>query len=236
MRSLAKQWREAGAGRVPEMLAQAEDVFDELASYASKFTDKELFLVSRAFTHFLALANSAESHHRSRRLQEAYTANMGLFSKRDSCGGAIPNLLETGHTAGEIWEALTSQTTELVLTAHPTEINRRTILDKKRRIQDILTQADACRVAGTSEFRIKELDNAMYREISSIWLSDEVSRFKPTPQTEAEKGTLVVETVLWKSVPSYLRKLDSTAQEYLGKGLPLDSAPIRFASWMGGDR
>ena len=88
----------------------------------------------------------------------------------------------------------------------------------------------------TSPYQQKQLDDALNREIASIWQSDEVSRVKPTPQSEAERGTLVVETVLWEAVPEFLRKLDATMEAYLGKGLPLESAPIKFSSWMGGDR
>lgn len=82
----------------------------------------------------------------------------------------------------------------------------------------------------------QQLNDALFREISAIWQSDEVSRLKPTPQFEAERGTLVVETVLWEAVPQFLRKLNSILKDSLGKELPLDAAPIKFSSWMGGDR
>lgn len=237
MRGLAKTWREQGAGRIKD--TQAEQTLELLAQYAASFTDRDLFLVSRAFTHFLALANAAEACHRTRRLRQSDHEgnNSGaLHAKPDSCRGVLPELIRQGHDKEDIWQALCSQVTELVLTAHPTEVNRRTILDKKRRIQDILMKADANREYGASEFENNELNKSLYREILSIWLSDEVSRTKPTPELEAEKGTLVVDTVLWKTVPSFLRKLDTTMKEFLGKGLPFDAAPIRFASWMGGDR
>ena len=239
MRALAKTWRELGAGRASATQDQAQDTLDSLAAYAANFTDRDLFLVSRAFTHFLALANAAEACHRTRRLRlsDHDGNNSGaLHAKPDSCRGVLPELLKQGHDKEDIWQALCSQVTELVLTAHPTEVNRRTILDKKRRIQDILMKADANRQFGASQFEADELNKSMYREILSIWLSDEVSRIKPTPEVEAEKGTLVVDTVLWKTVPSFLRKLDTTMKEFLGKGLPFEAAPIRFASWMGGDR
>ena len=159
-----------------------------------------------------------------------------LSSKSDSCGGVLPELVKK-YDKQKLWDALTSQTVELVLTAHPTEVNRKTILNKKHRIQQILTQADKSRLTGrTTPYQQKLLDDALNREIASIWQSDEVSRIKPTPQMEAERGTLVVETVLWEAVPDFLRKLDATMKAYLDKGLPLESAPIRFASWMGGDR
>lgn len=100
-----------------------------------------------------------------------------------------------------------------------------------------MTKADGYRKAGrTTPYQESQLNDALHREISSIWQSDEVSRIKPTPQFEAERGGLVIETVLWEAVPQFLRKLDATMKDSLGKGLPLDCAPIRFASWMGGDR
>ena len=100
-----------------------------------------------------------------------------------------------------------------------------------------MTKADSLRQRGNvSEFAQQELTHALEREISSIWQSDEVSRVKPTPQFEAERGTLVIETVLWEALPGYLRKLNATMESTLGKSLPLDAAPIVISSWMGGDR
>lgn len=272
MRSLAKTWRQNkttitssssssfGGGEGCDDNGRDATAFAALAEYASRFHPSELYAVSRAFTHFLAIANAAERHHRSRRLRDAAVKTVisfnnnnsnteattttvptssggALWPKKDSCGGVIPDLLSQGHSPETIWQALSTQTTELVLTAHPTEVNRRTLLEKKRRIQKILTVADQYRAVGqVKDYDLKQLDQAMYREISSIWQSDEVSRTKPTPILEAEKGTLVLETVLWEAVPQFLRKLDATCHEFLNKGLPLTAAPVRFASWMGGDR
>lgn len=61
-------------------------------------------------------------------------------------------------------------------------------------------------------------------------------RVKPTVQFEAAGGNAVIESVLWDAVPSYLRKLDAQCRVTLGKKLPVDTAPIKFASWIGGDR
>lgn len=236
MRQLAKKWR---GDKGPD---RDEASFHELALFASKLNDAELYTVGRAFTHFLAIANAAEGHHRIRRLKESgledgVAGGGAFYPKKDSCGGVMPDLLDAGIPADEIFEALASQSTELVLTAHPTEVNRRTILDKHKRIQEILTNSDQLRaIGGGKSFFEAEYDKALWREVSSLWLSDEVSRAKPSPEDEAERGTLVIETVLWDAVPLFLRKLNSTMEEFLGKGLPLESKPIRFASWMGGDR
>ena len=60
-------------------------------------------------------------------------------------------------------------------------------------------------------------------------------RAKPSPQQEARGGLAVVETSLWEALPDFLRRLDATLKARGGR-LPLTSAPVRLASWMGGDR
>lgn len=76
----------------------------------------------------------------------------------------------------------------------------------------------------------------LQRIISSLWGMDEIRRNKPTPQKEAAGGLAIVESVLWDAVPGYLRKLNAQCRLSLGKELPLDAVPIKFASWIGGDR
>ena len=214
---------------------------------ASSLSNQELKVVCRAFAHFCAIANAAEYHHRSRRnnqrliqsLQRNPNTAGALGSVPDSCGGVLPQLLEKGLSPQEIFDTLTTQQVELVLTAHPTEVNRRTLLDKHRRVQILLTNADEQRSKGASTpFQEKLINDSLKREIGLIWQSDELSREKPTVQEEAERGTLVVETVLWETVPAFFRKLDTTMKDILGEeySLPQDAAPFKFSSWMGGDR
>ena len=116
--------------------AEAEAAFQDLADYVSTFSKEELLVVSRAFTHFLATANAAEKHHTRRVLEEFNISKGAFYDKVDSCGGVLGKLAEE-HSPDVVWEALASQTVELVLTAHPTEVNRRTVLDKHRRIQEV---------------------------------------------------------------------------------------------------
>ena len=216
---------------------------------ASSLSSAELKTVSRAFAHFCAIANAAEYRHRSRKNQhriDAYAIAEGegtaaaLGPQDDSCGGVLPALLERGDmTSEQIYDTLTTQQVEIVLTAHPTEVNRRTLLDKHRRIQFLLTEADEMRAKGVvTKFQKEVVDDALQREICLMWQSDEISRRKPSVQEEAERGTLVVEAVLWEALPGFLRKLNSTMVDVLGDNysLPLDAAPFKFSSWMGGDR
>jgi phosphoenolpyruvate carboxylase len=126
-RALAKKWRETGAGRKEESAQEAAAIFDELSTVCAKLSNEELHIVARAFTQFLGIANAAEGHHRCRLLGTESGLN-ALPDKSDSCGGVLKNLMEQGHNADAIYDCLTSQRVELVLTAHPTEVNRRTIL------------------------------------------------------------------------------------------------------------
>ncbi|KAL9179944.1 hypothetical protein ACHAXT_007914 [Thalassiosira profunda] len=239
MRNLAKESRSGPNAGKEERLQPMVDFVEGLSA-------KELGVIARAFAHFLGIANAAESHQRCRRLKadleaEGAEGRLGALheTKRNSTAGVLSGFLEGDGKVSkdELYKSLTSQTVELVLTAHPTQVNRRTLLEKHGRVQQILNDADALRETGTP-YQKGLLDDALRREIASIWQTDEVSRVKPSPQSEAERGTLVLETVLWEVLPSFLRKLDATMKASMGPeyGLPLAAAPFKFASWMGGDR
>ncbi|WP_027859524.1 phosphoenolpyruvate carboxylase [Marinobacterium jannaschii] len=177
--------------------------------------------VSRAFTQFLNLANIAEEHHRVRRRLEATD-----ICTPDSLCSLFARLKQQGFSAAQIAEALGEQQVELVLTAHPTEVNRRTLIQKFDDIADCLRRMDQ---GETVDQRLNQL-------ISQIWHTDEIRKQRPTPVEEAKWGFAVIENSLWRAVPDFLRRLDAQLDETLGERLPLDCSPVRFASWMGGDR
>ena len=76
----------------------------------------------------------------------------------------------------------------------------------------------------------------MQRLIAEAWHTEEIRRTRPTPVDEAKWGFAVIEHSLWHAIPNYLRKADQALHAATGLRLPLEAAPIRFASWMGGDR
>jgi phosphoenolpyruvate carboxylase len=228
LRKLGRQWRneEDSAHALQEMI-------ESVKSYDAN----QLLSISRAFSNFLALANSAENHHRIRRLRASLQSSgsqYGLWPKEDSTAGSISKLLKSGISKDSIFKALTTQKVEIVLTAHPTEVNRRTMLRKHRRIKEILEQQDR---HDLSHYERRTLQNNLKAEITSIWASDNLRRSKPTPTDEARSGLAIVENVLWEAIPNFLRKLDDVIQHELQVDhLPLTAAPIKIGSWMGGDR
>lgn len=146
----------------------------------------------------------------------------------------MKQLVETMNIPKEkVFDALNKQKVEIVLTAHPTEVNRRTMLEKHNRLRHALDSLDG---QGRTPYELRQLYKQVHTEIASIWETDELRRIKPTPVEEATSGLAIVENVLWQAVPGYLRKLDDCSREFLDKPLPLNAAPLKIASWMGGDR
>lgn len=227
LRKLGREWRKS----------EDPTIFNQLVAEVKSYDADMVLGVSRSFSNFLALENSAENSMKIRELKENLISSgtpYGLWEKDDSCGTLIRRLV-TQHNISQkaVYEALENQKVEIVLTAHPTEVNRRTMIRKHHRVGEILEELDRSDLA---IYHKKRLMSELKSEIASIWSSDDLNRDKPTPVKEAKAGMAIVENVLWKAIPNYLRKLDDVVRFELGKGLPLNVSPIKISSWMGGDR
>ncbi|KAJ6429721.1 hypothetical protein OIU84_021175 [Salix udensis] len=204
----------------------AELLEKQLASEISKMTLEEALTLARAFSHYLNLMGIAETHHRVRKTRD-------LTNLSKSCDEVFNQLLQGGTSADELYDSVCKQEVEIVLTAHPTQINRRTLQYKHVRIAHLLDYND--RPDLTQEDKEMLIED-LVREITSIWQTDELRRHKPTPADEARAGLHIVEQSLWKAVPHYLRRVSTALKKHTGKPLPLTCTPIKFGSWMGGDR
>ena len=205
---------------------------DALAELLRALPVESTVPIARAFSHFLTLANIAEQHHRVRRRRE-YLRDPGAPPQRGSSDETFTRLLARGVTADALYAATTSLRVELVLTAHPTAITRRTLIQKHLRIAGALAAQD--RVDLTVPERA-DLIASIKREVFAAWETDEIRARRPTPVDEAIAGLLIFEQTLWDAVPRFLRSLHGALARATGRGLPLDAAPLRFGSWMGGDR
>ncbi|HEX7421988.1 MAG TPA: phosphoenolpyruvate carboxylase [Thermoanaerobaculia bacterium] len=206
--------------------------FDELSRVLASAPAEEALPAARAFAHFLNLANIAEQHHRVRRRRE-YQRRADAKPQPGSCDEVFGRLLESRITADQLFDAVTSLRIELVLTAHPTEVVRRTLLQKYARIDELLTLRDHDDLTIPEQHEV--LDD-LRREIASTWQTDEVQHERPTPIDEVKGALFVFEQTVWDAVPRFLRALDEALVKHTGRPLPLDAVPIRFGSWIGGDR
>ncbi len=187
----------------------------------------ELLPVARAFSQFLNLANIADQHHVVSREMDA------VYSATEALAGVFESLRADGRTPQEITQAVEQLRIELVLTAHPTEITRRTLIHKYGEIDACLGQLELQGLTGREQ---DVIHNRLRELIAQIWHTQDFREDRPTPVDEAKWGFAVVENSLWDALPEFLRRLNNTLFDVSGRNLPEDAAPVRFASWMGGDR
>jgi phosphoenolpyruvate carboxylase len=206
--------------------------FETLATELSQMPVDSALPVARAFTHFLNLANVAEQHHRIRR-RRAHRREPDSPPQRGSCEEAFGRLIAGGLTPDQLHEAVCALHIELVLTAHPTEVSRRTLVEKYNRIATLLDARDR---ADLTHAEHDDVVAALLREIMTAWGTDDVRHKQPTPLDEVRSGLIVFEQSLWNALPRYLRGVDSALRASTGRALPIDVVPIRFGSWIGGDR
>ncbi len=205
---------------------------DELQALISGLAVADMQRVARAFAHFLALSNIAEQQHRIRRRRQ-YQADSSAPPQRGSMDQCLGHLLQLGIAPNDVAKTLRELRVELVMTAHPTETRRRTQQQQHRAIALLLRARD---LHGMTPREQDQNRTELLRVIAACWATEDVRRHKPTPEEEVRGGLAVFEQVLWTAVPRYLRELSESLETHCGTGLPLGATPIRFGSWMGGDR
>ncbi|WP_286978183.1 phosphoenolpyruvate carboxylase [Pseudomonas sp.] len=201
----------------------------QLSETLDSLNDDELLPVARAFNQFLNLANIAEQYHCIRRRSADEPEQLADCVLPE----LLLRLLASGHQSAELAEQIASLDIELVLTAHPTEVARRTLIQKYDAIAAQLAAQDHDDLLPEEREQVQQ---RLQRLISEAWHTEEIRRVRPTPIDEAKWGFAVIEHSLWQAVPQFLRKTDQQLLAATGKRLPIEAAPIRFASWMGGDR
>ncbi|GLO27233.1 TPA: phosphoenolpyruvate carboxylase [Pseudomonas putida] len=202
---------------------------EQLTSTLADLAEEDLLPVARAFNQFLNLANMAEQYQLIRRRDAGQPEP---FEAR-----VLPELLarlkQAGHSNDALARQLAKLDIQLVLTAHPTEVARRTLIQKYDAIAGQLAAQDHRDLTPDERHQVRE---RLRRLIAEAWHTEEIRRTRPTPVDEAKWGFAVIEHSLWHAIPSHLRKVDKALLDATGLRLPLEAAPIRFASWMGGDR
>ncbi|HGF7200737.1 phosphoenolpyruvate carboxylase [Vibrio cholerae] len=189
--------------------------------------NNQLTPVARAFNQFLNLTNIAEQYHTISRHCESHVNEL------DAIGSLFAKLAQKSVSKFDTAQAIRDLNIELVLTAHPTEITRRTMINKLVKINECLSKLE---LSDLSPKERHKTERRLEQLIAQSWHSDVIRQQRPTPLDEAKWGFAVVENSLWHAVPEFLRELDEQVKSYLGEGLPIDARPVHFSSWMGGDR
>jgi len=211
-----------------------KDPFKNIIKKIEGLSAINIFKLSRAFSHFMNFINLSESIDASRKLDEYENNQKDFKNKNIFIEEIFEDLFKNKKIANnKIYNLAKNLNIGVVLTAHPTEVKRRTLIQKYHRITEILEERDLLKKYPS---KLKILERKLYDEITIIWNTDELKRFKPTPSEEARWGLAVIEDSLWETIPKVYRRLNDIFVKNMGKDLPKNFNPIEFGSWMGGDR
>src|SRR6059036_2637505 len=183
-------------------------------------------LTARAFTVFFILINAAEQAHRVRRSRQDDLA----AAQRGSVRWSLRRLREAGHGAEEVARALLTLDVRPVLTAHPTESARRTILDLQARLAEGLLARD-----GAPEPQRRAIDGRLEGEVELLWLTEEVRRDRPSVMDEVSNALWYLEDRLLEAEWRVRERLIQAFEDEFGSGLAAVT-PLTMGSWVGGDR
>jgi phosphoenolpyruvate carboxylase len=175
--------------------------------------------VLRAFGLYFQLANTAEQHHRLRRRREYAQEER---APRESLAEAFERLAQV--PPAHLAERLAEVSLELVLTAHPTEATRRTLLRAHARIAGLLKRVDDARISSSD---LGALEAELAEEITLLWQTDEVRGVRPQVVDEIRHG-------LWFFEQSLFEAAERVLAEYRSHR-PGAAPPFHFGSWIGGD-
>lgn len=199
----------------------------ELLRTIESLNGKELQYITKAFNQFLNLINTTEQFN-------------SIYDKdNDSLNPVhiekmIEKLKEKNISDSDIIKSIESISMDLVLTAHPTETNRRSLINNLNSTTKCLEELSSPTLPNYKRENILRRLNQLVKQ---YWYTDEIRKNKPTPVEEAKWGNDVIEYSLWKAVPDFIRQLEVQLGNFVdGYKLPINYSPIQYTAWMGGDR
>ncbi|TDQ40315.1 phosphoenolpyruvate carboxylase [Aureibacillus halotolerans] len=188
--------------------------------------------VIRAFAIYFHLVNIAEQTHRIRR-RKAYQREAENVMQPGSLENTVVKMKEKDISQEVISEVLHKLNLELIITAHPTEATRRTVLQIHGRIAELLIKKDVPILTAREQ---EELDEALFDEVMTLWQTEELRDRKPTVMDEVSNGLYYFDKTLFEILPQIHQELEDS----LNKHYPETSWSVpnflRFGSWIGGDR
>ncbi|MBT3248754.1 MAG: phosphoenolpyruvate carboxylase [Actinobacteria bacterium] len=203
-----------------------EGVTQSLTALLADTDAQQAIALVRAFTVYFHLANVAEQVHRIEDL------NVGAAKSDSHFEETVQHLIESGVSPEEISELLTRTELRPVFTAHPTEATRRSILSKLSRIAELIEQR-CSPLASTSDHR--RIDRRIDELIEAIWQTDEIRQERPGPLDEARFVLYYLSQTVRHALPDLFEDMAATLSD-LGVQAEATQVPIRFGSWVGGDR
>ncbi|NND83803.1 MAG: phosphoenolpyruvate carboxylase [Acidimicrobiia bacterium] len=214
VRELTKELRDAPSEEASERLRAVLDAQDV----------PTMTLLVRAFTTYFHLANVAEMHHR--------VEDLTTGTSEEWLGTAFAAIRDAGIPTELVEEVLGRLELRPVFTAHPTEASRRSILRKLARIADLLDEWNDPRASDADRAR---LDRRVSELIDQIWQTDELRLERPTPVDEARSTIYYFDQLFRDVMPDVLEEYVAQVRAMGLRGESVER-PLRFGTWVGGDR
>jgi phosphoenolpyruvate carboxylase len=201
--SLVERVRQAAPAEVPELL---------------EGLDRERAVqLARAFAGYFHVANVVEQAHRARQLDEEAARTGGWIA-------AAVRRAASQATREELTAAVGALEVRPVLTAHPTEVARRSTLQKLRTLALLLAQPRTPRVWAR-----------LAQTVDLLWQTDEIRTARPDPEDEARNAAYYLDELTSTALPDVVAELRDEL-EAVAVALPLSTRALTFGSWIGGDR
>jgi phosphoenolpyruvate carboxylase len=208
------------------------EVYEELKQLIKVLDPETRLNVIRAFAIYFQLVNIAEQNHRIRRKRE-YDRSSGETIQPESIESAIVQLKDKNISPNQVQEIINDLSLELIITAHPTEAMRRTVLDIHHRIAQQLSELDSPLLTGRER---DVLRNKLMNEVLTLWQSDELRSRKPTVIDEVRNGLYYFDETLFDVLPDVHQELYYCLQKHFPEHSWSVPVFLRFGSWIGGDR
>jgi phosphoenolpyruvate carboxylase len=209
---------------------EGDVALDDLAAELLPLSIDDQLDVIRAFGWISLLANTAEDVHHERRRHFHRTAGSG--HQVGSIAAAFDHLQAAGISGDAIAGVLAELDVSPVLTAHPTEVRRKTVLDALGRVADLLHQYDR---AGTDQIDRSTTQDALRIEVLSMWQTAILRLSKLRVQDEINESLRYYEASLFNVIPALERDLAREFTARFGSAAKLGPI-ISMGSWIGGDR
>jgi len=228
-------------GTIRRRDAEAKDRPEEAARLAASALElvhslpvERAILLTRAFAFYFELINLAETNHRKRR-RIALQLSGGANRQRGSLAGTLSEMRRVGIGAEEAMDWLRRVLIVPVFTAHPTEVARRSVMFKRRRIGEFLEALDRIPIP---EQDLERLEESIRAEITGLWQTDEVRSRRPTVYDEIKMGLDYYDVSIFATLPTLYREIAEALHAAYGLNLEPHELPqvLIFGSWIGGDR
>src|SRR6476661_8340086 len=222
----------------PRPHATAMDFQDPLLNQArnmiGRLTIDEAHGVTKAFAIYFELTNLAETNHRKRR-RRAAKLHPEQPPLEGSFRGTFRRMRAAGIDASQALEVLRKIKVMPVFTAHPTEVARRTVLLKRRRIGKQLERLDRLPL---TEADANRFEARIFGEVTSLWQTDEVRLEKPLVTDEIRMGLDHYPFSLFSALPRLYDEVVDSLRAVYEIDLSYSEVPdlLFFGSWIGGDR